>query len=125
VSVLGLPKNPESWRKPPFKFHDPDTGKVIQINDAIDQHRTFNSWADNHFEFSLMLAHPLTFIDKGVQDVIHRLKYCERFHVPPFPGDFTEHPGWWKRAVIIIDRAFMQAEAYRDAKKKVTSGKHH
>ena len=118
MSVLGLPKNPDQWRKPPFTFQDPDTGELLDIREPLDIHRVFNGWADNHFEFSLMLAHPLTIIDKGIQDVIGRLKYCERFHVPPFPGDYSDHPEWWKKAVIIMDKALHDATAYKQDKQK-------
>lgn len=113
---MGLPKNPENWRKPPFNFQDPDTGDDVQISNVLDQHRMFNGWKDNHFEFSLMLAHPATFMDRGITAVLQRLRYCERFHVPPFPNDFTQHPEWWIKAVVLMDRALKQANEYKAEK---------
>lgn len=119
MSVLGLPKDEGNWRKPPFIFENPDTGEREEVNDYYDFHRIFNGWSSDHFEFGVMLAPPSTFIDSGIQNVIKRLQYCERFHVPPFPGDYTEHPDWWKKAVIIMDKAFEDAEIYRRMKQKV------
>ena len=118
MAKLGLPKNADGWRKPPFNFQDPHTGQTMVVNDAIDQHRIFNSWVSDQFEFSLFLAHPSTFIDSGIQDVIKRLHYSERFPgTPPFPGSYQDVPTWWKQALIIMDNAFIDAEAFK--KKKV------
>jgi len=87
------------------------------VNDVIDQHRIFNTWVKDQFEFSLFLAHPNTFIDSGIQDVIKRMKYCERFPgVPPFEGGYEQQPEWWKKALIIMDNAFIDAEAFKQKK---------
>lgn len=89
------------------------------INDVLDQHRIFNTWVKDQFEFSLFLAHPITFIDSGIQEVIRRLRYSERFPgTPPFPGSYSDVPTWWKKALIIMDNAFIDAEQYKLNKQK-------
>jgi hypothetical protein len=91
---------------------------VETISEHIHLHRAFNRWKTNQFEFCVTLAHPITFIDSGITDVISRLQYCERFHVSPFPGDFSSHPDWWKKAVVIMDKAFKDAAAFKASKLK-------
>lgn len=109
-----MPKATAGWRIPPFKFQNPDTGEVEQVNDVLDMHRIFNTWKTDHFEFSLFLAHPITFIDTGIQSVINRKQYSERFpSVPPFAGDFDTQPEWWKKALIIMDKAIMDAKRWK------------
>lgn len=116
VSVVGMPRNPDAWRTPPFIFHNPGNKQRTQVNDVLDIHRIFNGWSNHHFEWSLMLAHPLTFMDREIQKVLGRLDYCERFHVPPFPGDFTEHPAWWVKVVKLIDHSKADARRYLERK---------
>jgi hypothetical protein len=91
----------------------------VVINNVLDQHRLFNSWSSHHFEYGVMLAHPITFIDSGIQDVIKRLRYSERFPgVPPFPGDYSQQPDWWKKALIIMDKSFIDAAKYKAERQK-------
>ena len=101
--------NPFSY---PRKVQNPDTGERVNIQDENELWKLIESWTENYYLYSTLVAHPAELIDADSQNLISKYHYCKELNTNPFPGSYEDHPAEWVDAVDIIKSETSKALEY-------------
>ena len=116
---------------PTWEFRsDKDVWKVVDL--LIEEVRETNESKGTEFDITQSINAQLPFFacrhilfDKQIQKDIQRYRYCEKFGISPYEGDFGKQPCLWVDKANVIRNAFAKLEKNQIDKAKNNGTRKH